>query len=555
MSGTRLIQQPVISVIGYVPSRLITRWVLSTALALLLSSCSSDPVSSGAGGGIETTNGFAAVFRNPDGTPASYTKVRIRPTDYLADDISLPNEYVIDTETDSIGSVTVLALPPRNYTIEVLGDSGLGAVLHETVVGDRDSIHSLGVIELRPTGRIEGSVQMKNISLSVELSARMYGLQRVVAIGSNGRYAFENVAPQTYQIFIGSNQDTIGNTDIPFVTVEENRITSIQQVSLPIDYRIDSIAVMGFLRDQGLEEAEWSELVGPPINNHIRRLYLSDRGIRRPAPSIGDLDFLWSLDLSGNPLEELPPEIGNLSLPELYLNRVPMDTIIPGFEHFSRVAGLSLDSTGIRRLPDLSEYGVGKLSLKGNGYTSIPDRVLQTTKLTRLDMAGNSITTLRGIGNLTNLEYIQFSNNRIDSIPDEIGNCTQLIEFRMTGNELVHVSPSIADCRLMKSMWLYQNSIPALPDEITTLAQLNTLRLENNELTAIPGSIGQLTNLEVFYLSSNPLPTLPASIISLSDVSVRVRSCRLCTPTPDIAKWLDAHAREEDWRSIQNGCE
>ncbi len=537
------------------PLRLFGVWALAASLVFLSLSCSSNPVASGAGGGIETTNGFAATFRNPDGTPASYARIRIRPADYLADQNVVSNEYRIDTETDSVGFVTIPELSPRRYTIEVLGDSGLGVVFHEAVDESRDSIHSHGIITLRPTGRIEGSIHRDNIDPSVRITAGLYGLQRVVAIDVDGQYTFKNLPPQTYQVFIGSDQDTVGNTDIPFVTVEENRSTTIQQVNLPIDYRIDSITVRNFLVDQGLETAEWSEMVGPPINNRIKRLYLNDRGIRHLAPSIGELDVLWTLDLSGNPLQMLPPEINSLYLPELYLNRIPMDTIIPGFEHLRRVAGLSLDSTGIRVLPDLSEYGVGKLSLKGNGYAAIPDQVFQTTNLSRLDMAGNNLTSLRGIGNLPNLQYIQFSENNIDSLPDEIGNCTKLREIRMTDNNLAYISSRIGECRLMESMWLYANDLPSLPDEFTTLQNLKTLRLESNALTTLPEDMGRLGNLEVFYLSNNPLTDLPTSLLSLTEVSIRVRNCRLCTPTPDIAQWLDTHARGENWRSLQIGCE
>ena len=162
----------------------------------------------------------------------------------------------------------------------------------------------------------------------------------------------------------------------------------------------------------------------------------------------------WTeLDLSGNDLETLPPEIGRLqSLEKLILGK-----------WFSGGRG------------------------KGNRFTAIPQEIFQLTNLKELRIAHNQITAIQDeIANLSNLIWLYLSDNQITQIPDAIANLTNLTQ-----------------------LYLGDNQITQIPDAIANLTNLEILDLSDNQITQIPDAIANLTNLEILDLIDNPLPIPP----------------------------------------------
>ncbi len=526
---------------------LLMAWVMLT--------CESEsPVSSG--WGSETTNGITASLRYPDGSPVPGARVRLRPSSYLFGE-SAKVGTVRDTTSGADGTFGFTDIPADSYTLEIETDTGYG-LLFRVAPGITDSSWvDLGESKLRKTGKISGSVRMVNIPKEATITVRIYGVDRSTTVDLSGEYSIDDLPPGTYSLRLSSAGTEVGAVDIPSVTVDEDASTFVGETNMPIDYRVDSVIVRDFLRDQGLEDAIWEEIVPSTKGNRarIQQVHLNDRGIRTLAPSVNTLDFVNRIDLSGNPLTHLPEALASSGVESIDLSRIPMDTLIAGIEHFAELSGLMLDSTSIRVLPaDLSRLGLKSLHLSGNNLVEIPGPVLQCTTLVYLRMESNDLSSLRGIESLTKLKEISFSRNRIDSLPDAISACVNLTRVQVTDNGLRYIPESLSRCPDLRSLWLQRNQIVSLPASLTQLKRLGSLRVGGNEIAALPEDIGVMASLRILDISSNPIRSLPVSVVNLTDIDVKVRNCILCETPSAIAAWLDTNA-ETDWRLTQNGCE
>jgi hypothetical protein len=120
------------------------------------------------------------------------------------------------------------------------------------------------------------------------------------------------------------------------------------------------------------------------------------------------------------------------------------------------------------------------------------------------------------LGNLTELELLWLTRNRITALPSQIGSLDLLMELGLEYNQLAVLPPEIGDLDSLRFLWLQGNQLSALPVEIGGLTNLQTLIISGNKLTALPDEIGGLESLGTLDVSNNRLSSLPGSIGSLS---------------------------------------
>ncbi len=112
----------------------------------------------------------------------------------------------------------------------------------------------------------------------------------------------------------------------------------------------------------------------------VTRLNLSGEQLKVLPPEIGKLSGLTRLDLVGNRLAVLPPEIGELSrLTTLYLSDNQLTALPPEIGQLSRLEGLNLSDNQLAALPlELGRLTMLEfLDLDGNPLTSPPPEVVQ----------------------------------------------------------------------------------------------------------------------------------------------------------------------------------
>ena len=114
------------------------------------------------------------------------------------------------------------------------------------------------------------------------------------------------------------------------------------------------------------------------------------------------------------------------------------------------------------------------------------------------------------IGNLTNLQELDLSNNKLTEIPKEIGNLTNLQILNLGHNRLKKIPKEIGNLINLQKLWLEDNQLTEISKEIGNLTNLQYFFLHKNQLKDIPEEICNLTNLKLFYI--DPELKLPKGI-------------------------------------------
>ena len=468
-------------------------YLANVLLVVLFCTCSTESPVAG-GSGSSTGNGISASVHYPDGKPATGAVVRIRPAEFLADmDIDTSIQSVIDTVTDISGSFTVENVKSGDYTIEVVGDAAYGLLLSESIVAN-DSLHLLGKVSLVPTGSIQGHVDKAFIDETIRLTIRFYGLDKKVVCLPDGKFIAEKIPASNYTLQVRADDSNEIDLDVPFISVEPGKSTTVNPVIISEGYLQDSVTLRDFLNAMNLASVNWDEIV-TIVNNRIRTLNLTGLGLTYLDSSIGDLNFLYTLYLGGNRFESLPAaSLKRLTLlSHISFEGGPLDSLSGAITELSDLWSLTLSGTGLKTLPAsmANMSSLHELYLDNCGLGSIPAVVYALPSLTLLNVGNNSISEISPlIGNLTNLEKIWINDNRIATLPEEIG-----------------------DLENLKNLWAYRNLITTCPQTIGQLGEtLEILVFESNQLTTLPQSVVNLTAITVLEIGGNKLCTLPAEV-------------------------------------------
>jgi Leucine-rich repeat (LRR) protein len=106
--------------------------------------------------------------------------------------------------------------------------------------------------------------------------------------------------------------------------------------------------------------------------------------------------------------------------------------------------------------------------------------------LTRLDLSQNHIVTVTGIGQLTGLEYLDLSQNKLDYLPDDFSELVKLKELRVAKNKLTARGiPVEMFTPTLSFLDLSENNFTKLPPELAIhLSKLTSISLHGNHWNA-----------------------------------------------------------------------
>ena len=174
--------------------------------------------------------------------------------------------------------------------------------------------------------------------------------------------------------------------------------------------------------------------------------------------------------------------------------------------------------------------GLVELDVSGSfSIRTLPDTLGYLTKLTKLNLANNSLTELpESIGSLEFLNTLDLTNKSLTSLPESmrqlplgsnegIGNLGLLHYLYLGGNELKELPPSIGTLNLW-TLNLSGNKLTTLPDMGSLTKTLFKLHIGDNSLQEIPQSVFTLKGLTELYLYGNELTELPPEIGGLDDL-------------------------------------
>jgi hypothetical protein len=123
------------------------------------------------------------------------------------------------------------------------------------------------------------------------------------------------------------------------------------------------------------------------------------------------------------------------------------------------------------------------------------------------------------IGTLSNLQSINVSCNKLESIPHSFGRLRRLISLKATGNILVSLPEAIGSCISLKEVHLAENRITHLPESVGNCISLTRLDLQNNNLNSLPLTLSKIdTQKLIIDCSQNPnLKMIPEEMKSDSE--------------------------------------
>ena len=172
-------------------------------------------------------------------------------------------------------------------------------------------------------------------------------------------------------------------------------------------------------------------------------LDLTGLGLEYLPQEIGKLEHLEYLDLSHNQLKELPCEMACLkNLKKLFLTKNDF-TEFP--DVVGKLASLEMFSIKSNKIASIGcsqniPSAVNWLILTDNRIQELPDDFGTHLPLIRkLAMSGNCLKELpASFGNLTQLELVRLSNNRIERIPDMLIALPRLAWVALGGNPVTN---------------------------------------------------------------------------------------------------------------------
>lgn len=150
-----------------------------------------------------------------------------------------------------------------------------------------------------------------------------------------------------------------------------------------------------------------------------------------------------------------------------------------------------------------------------NRFKKVPERLNELPNLKRLIVAGSQIDQLQSINTLTELEYLDLSNNRIQSISStEDGNAPinlislKKLRYLNLSNTHIHEMKTLAGNHQLVALNLCNNFIKTIPT-FNHLSHLVYLNLNHNHINDF-SKINFFPNLQSLQISHNRIFQIPS---------------------------------------------
>jgi hypothetical protein len=172
-----------------------------------------------------------------------------------------------------------------------------------------------------------------------------------------------------------------------------------------------------------------------------RRLDLSAGLTEFPEEIFTLADSLEILNLSGNQLAALPPDLGRL-------------------------------------------HRLQVIFCSDNQFASLPAVLGQCSQLTMVGFKANKIRTVPAAALPSTLRWLILTDNELESLPPEIGQCTNLQKLMLAGNLLTKLPAELAQCSQLELLRIAANRLEELPTWLLTLPRLSWLAYAGNPFDA-----------------------------------------------------------------------
>ncbi|CAH3157474.1 unnamed protein product [Pocillopora meandrina] len=197
---------------------------------------------------------------------------------------------------------------------------------------------------------------------------------------------------------------------------------------------------------------------------------------------------------------------------------------------------LNLSARDLLKLPkavlELTE--LEKLDLSRNKLKTIPENVGKLNNITAFYVSGNQLSIFpASLTQLKKLRWLDISRNKLTTISDAIGEMVELWGLVLSNNQLTVLSPAIKQLKKLERLNISHNKLTTISDAIGEMVALEELDLSYNQLTVLSPAIKQLKKLKRLDISHNKLTTISDTIgemVSLEKLGLSYNQLTVLNP-------------------------
>ncbi|XP_078282188.1 volume-regulated anion channel subunit LRRC8D-like [Rhinoraja longicauda] len=323
--------------------------------------------------------------------------------------------------------------------------------------------------------------------------------------------------------FLGNQLHSLSVTFSVHEEVPEwiNKLTRLRELSLIGNVTIDSKT----LELDFLKELRYLKILR--LKSNLTKIPFN---VLYVAPHLTEL----SIFNNNNKLEMLHNLGGMFNLARLDLQNCELDSIPLGIFSLNNLQELNLQGNALARVDELESFHrlprLSSLNFSHNKITSLPDSFTSIGNLGRFNISDNQIETLpNSIFTIQKLNYLDVSANHLAAIPTSIKYLKNLRALDMSSNKLLTLPDELFQCRKLKTLKLNDNSLTFLSGKIQQCSLLSKLELKGNHLEELPVEIAQCSKLkrsgliiDEFLSETLPMP-IKANLTAMQDTPIDVR--------------------------------
>lgn len=245
--------------------------------------------------------------------------------------------------------------------------------------------------------------------------------------------------------------------------------------------------------------------------------------------------------MAGNAIRCVPAEFARIceQLLVLDLSRNAIDSLDSfSWAACARLETLVLSANQLALLPDMSALAstLKVLRLAGNRLTTLRG-IEQLQLLVELDASDNALGSLDW-GRHADLAVLRLARNRLRCLPDDFGRaCSNVRELTLAQNNLENLPASVGLLRRCTSLDLNQNRLTELPVELGAMAALASLTMDGNRLAVLPADVlcGP-SALHTLSVRGNGMSEVPASVAGMAALAtLDLSDNNLATLPPELS--------------------
>jgi len=161
----------------------------------------------------------------------------------------------------------------------------------------------------------------------------------------------------------------------------------------------------------------------------------------------------------------------------------------------------------IYEFPELIKIDLKNNKIRDGGFEGLKSELV-SQKLEELNLAGNVLTDVKGIGSApASLKFLHFTDNQLSgTFPKELFELDKMLEFYLSFNRFSGTLPTQIDRMTnLERFYLYGNEIEGqLPNEIGSLNRCEVFTMAENRLSGtLPIAVRKMVNLQTFSIHNN----------------------------------------------------